>query len=62
MADGKRTKVAQFMPHARGGVGIRSAVVNKKDRPFSKCNYAFGIIKDQPRDDNHNFLKARPPF
>jgi DNA gyrase subunit A len=27
---GKRTKVAQFMPHARGGVGIRSAVVNKK--------------------------------
>ncbi len=27
---GKRTKVAQFSPHARGGVGIRSAVVNKK--------------------------------
>jgi DNA gyrase subunit A len=27
---GKRTKVAQFMSHARGGVGIRSAVVNKK--------------------------------
>lgn len=27
---GKRTKVAQFTPHARGGVGIRSAVVNKK--------------------------------
>jgi DNA gyrase subunit A len=27
---GKRTKVAQFTAHARGGVGIRSAVVNKK--------------------------------
>jgi DNA gyrase subunit A len=27
---GKRTKVAQFAPHARGGVGIRSAVVNNK--------------------------------
>jgi len=27
---GKRTKIAQFTPHARGGVGIRSAVVNVK--------------------------------
>ena len=27
---GKRTKVAQFTAHARGGVGIRSAVVNSK--------------------------------
>lgn len=27
---GKRTKVSQFTPHARGGVGIRSAVVNTK--------------------------------
>ena len=27
---GKRTKVNQFTPHKRGGVGIRSAVVNKK--------------------------------
>ena len=27
---GKRTKVGQFTPHARGGVGIRSAVVNTK--------------------------------
>lgn len=27
---GKRTKVSQFTPHARGGVGIRSAVVNHK--------------------------------
>jgi DNA gyrase subunit A len=27
---GKRTKVSQFTTHARGGVGIRSAVVNSK--------------------------------
>lgn len=27
---GKQTKVAQFTPHTRGGVGIRSAVVNGK--------------------------------
>lgn len=27
---GKRTKIAQFTSHKRGGVGIRSAVVNKK--------------------------------
>lgn len=27
---GKQTKVSQFTPHTRGGVGIRSAVVNKK--------------------------------
>ncbi len=27
---GKRTKISQFTPHARGGVGIRSAVVNTK--------------------------------
>jgi DNA gyrase subunit A len=27
---GKQTKVSQFTPHARGGVGIRSAVVNSK--------------------------------
>ncbi len=27
---GKRTKIDQFTPHARGGVGIRSAVVNTK--------------------------------
>src|SRR3954466_12064668 len=27
---GKKTKVAQFTAHARGGVGIRSAVVNDK--------------------------------
>ena len=27
---GKRTRISQFTPHARGGVGIRSAVVNTK--------------------------------
>ena len=27
---GKRTKISQFTAHARGGVGIRSAVVNTK--------------------------------
>jgi DNA gyrase subunit A len=27
---GKRTKVSQFTPHTRGGVGIRSAIVNSK--------------------------------
>ena len=27
---GKRTKIAQFTAHARGGVGVRSAVVNTK--------------------------------
>src|SRR6185312_9856633 len=27
---GKRTNIDQFTPHARGGVGIRSAVVNSK--------------------------------
>ncbi len=31
---GKRTKVAQFTPHARGGVGIRSAIVNAKTGPL----------------------------
>ena len=27
---GKRTKVSQFTAHSRGGVGIRSAIVNTK--------------------------------
>ncbi len=31
---GKRTKIAQFTAHARGGVGIRSAVVNAKTGPL----------------------------
>jgi DNA gyrase subunit A len=31
---GKRTKVEQFTSHARGGVGIRSAIVNTKTGPL----------------------------
>jgi len=31
---GKRTNIDQFTPHARGGVGIRSAVVNNKTGPL----------------------------
>ena len=31
---GKRTKVSQFTAHKRGGVGIRSAIVNKKTGPL----------------------------
>ncbi len=31
---GKRTKISQFTAHARGGVGIRSAVVNSKTGPL----------------------------
>lgn len=31
---GKRTKISQFTAHARGGVGIRSAVVNTKTGPL----------------------------
>jgi DNA gyrase subunit A len=39
---GKRTKVAQFTPHARGGVGIRSAVVNNKTGKL----VGFASLKD----------------
>lgn len=31
---GKRTKISQFTAHKRGGVGIRSAIVNKKTGPL----------------------------
>ncbi len=31
---GKQTKINQFTPHARGGVGIRSAIVNSKTGPL----------------------------
>jgi DNA gyrase subunit A len=44
---GKRTKVSQFTAHARGGVGIRSAVVN------SKTGNLIGVKslqKDDPRE------------
>jgi DNA gyrase subunit A len=50
---GKRTKVAQFTPHKRGGVGIRSAVVNTKTGPLisvanltDECNEVI-IISSQ---------------
>jgi DNA gyrase subunit A len=50
---GKRTKVSQFTAHARGGVGIRSAVVNTKTGKLmgvanltEKCNEVI-IISSQ---------------
>jgi DNA gyrase subunit A len=39
---GKRTKVNQFTAHKRGGVGIRSAVVNKKTGPLIGVNRLTG--------------------
>jgi len=42
---GKRTKVSQFTAHKRGGVGIRSAVVNKKTGPLIGVKTLTG--KDQ---------------
>jgi DNA gyrase subunit A len=39
---GKRTKVNQFTAHKRGGVGIRSAVVNKKTGPLIGVNSLTG--------------------
>jgi DNA gyrase subunit A len=39
---GKRTKVNQFTAHKRGGVGIRSAVVNKKTGPLVGVNSLTG--------------------
>jgi DNA gyrase subunit A len=42
---GKRTKVAQFTAHARGGVGIRSAVVN------SKTGQLVGVATLKAEDD-----------
>ncbi len=46
---GKRTKVAQFTAHARGGVGIRSAVVN------SKTGKLVGV-KSLKKDDEHEII------
>ena len=39
---GKRTKISQFTPHARGGVGIRSAVVNGKTGTLVGVNALSG--------------------
>ena len=43
---GKKTKVAQFTPHARGGVGIRSAIVNDKTGELVGVN-TLGDTDDQ---------------
>jgi DNA gyrase subunit A len=43
---GKRTKVNQFTAHKRGGVGIRSAVVNKKTGPLIGVNSLTGTDQE----------------
>ena len=43
---GKKTKVSQFTPHARGGVGIRSAVVNNKTGELVSVK-TLGEVDDQ---------------
>jgi len=49
---GKRTKVSQFTPHARGGVGIRSAVVN------TKTGRLVGVktLRDEKGDDTQEVI------
>jgi DNA gyrase subunit A len=46
---GKRTKISQFTAHARGGVGIRSAVVN------TKTGKLVGV-KSLKQDDEHEVI------
>jgi DNA gyrase subunit A len=43
---GKRTKVEQFTAHKRGGVGIRSAVVNKKTGPLIGVKTLTGVEQE----------------
>lgn len=43
---GKRTKVEQFTAHKRGGVGIRSAVVNKKTGPLIGVKALVGLDQE----------------
>ena len=43
---GKRTKVSQFTPHRRGGVGIRSAIVNKKTGPLIGVKALIGLEQE----------------
>ncbi len=43
---GKRTKIAQFTAHTRGGVGIRSAVVNDKTGPLVGVKSLIGDLKE----------------
>ncbi len=50
---GKRTKVAQFTPHARGGVGIRSAVVN------TKTGELVGVNRLSDDDDQEVIIISR---
>lgn len=40
---GKRTKVSQFTPHKRGGVGIRAAVVNAKTGDLVAMKSLMGL-------------------
>lgn len=47
---GKRTKIAQFTAHARGGVGIRSAVVN------SKTGQLIGVKALSTTDDTQEVI------
>lgn len=50
---GKRTKVSQFTPHKRGGVGIRSAVVN------SKTGKLVGFASLRDGDDQEIIIISR---
>jgi DNA gyrase subunit A len=50
---GKRTKVAQFTAHARGGVGIRSAVVN------AKTGKLMGVASLKHDDDQEIIIISR---
>ncbi|MBI4034710.1 DNA gyrase subunit A [Candidatus Saccharibacteria bacterium] len=43
---GKRTKVSQFTAHKRGGVGIRSAIVNKKTGPLIGVKTLKGLEQE----------------
>jgi DNA gyrase subunit A len=54
---GKRTKVAQFTPHARGGVGIRSAIVNTKTGDL----VGVKTLADHPTDTPANKSAATSP-
>ncbi len=50
---GKRTKVSQFTTHARGGVGIRSAIVNKKTGTL------IGVISLRDGDDQEIIIISK---
>ncbi len=50
---GKRTKVAQFTAHARGGVGIRSAVVN------DKTGKLMGVVSLRDGDDQEIIIISK---